>query len=122
VIDITIRTVSMTYIIAAALDFQMSKLDGLSRPSSIEVDSSDPSPMSREDTDKGCPSNHCNMTQATKRIPVREETFEVLGTFKGAGETWDDVVTGLIELRQRENRRQLIERTGDDEYVPLEDG
>ncbi|MDZ7850731.1 MAG: antitoxin VapB family protein [Halodesulfurarchaeum sp.] len=61
------------------------------------------------------------MTQATKRIPVREETFEELGRFKGAGETWDDVVTDLIEARQRENRRQLIERTEDDEYVPLDD-
>lgn len=62
-----------------------------------------------------------NMAQAGKRIPVRADTFEALGTFKGAGETWDDVITELIELRRRENRRQLLERTEDDEYVPLED-
>lgn len=62
------------------------------------------------------------MAQSEKRIPVSEETFKKLGEFKGAGETWNEVIQGLIELRQRENRRRLIERTDDDEFVPLEDG
>lgn len=62
-----------------------------------------------------------NMAQAEKRIPIREDTFEALGNFKGAGETWDDVIKEMIELRQRENRRRLIERTEEDEFVPLED-
>lgn len=62
-----------------------------------------------------------NVARAEKRIPVREDTFEALGTFKGAGETWDDLITELIELRQRENRRRLLERTEEDEFVPLED-
>ncbi|GAB3028564.1 antitoxin VapB family protein [Natronobiforma cellulositropha] len=61
------------------------------------------------------------MAKAEKRIPVREETFERLGEFKGAGETWDDVVNALIEVRQRQNRRDLLERTDDDEYVALGD-
>lgn len=61
------------------------------------------------------------MAQAEKRIPVRADTFEALGSFKGAGETWDDVMKELIELRQRENRRRLLERTEDDQFVPLED-
>ena len=63
-----------------------------------------------------------NMAQAEKRIPIHEDTFEELGHFKGAGETWDDVISELIEARQRENRRELLERTDDDEFVPLEDG
>jgi len=61
------------------------------------------------------------MSKADKRIPVREETFERLGDFKGAGETWDDVMQELIEARQAENRRKLLDRTDDDEYVPLDE-
>lgn len=61
------------------------------------------------------------MAKATKRIPVREDTFEELGSLKGAGETWDDIVQDLIEARQRENRRALLERTDDDEFIPLDE-
>lgn len=65
--------------------------------------------------------NIVNMAQAEKRIPIHKDTFEELGEFKGAGETWDDVINDLIEARQRENRRKLLERTEEDEYVPLND-
>ena len=61
------------------------------------------------------------MARAEKRIPIHEDTFEELGKFKGAGETWDDVITELIEARHMENRRKLLERTEDDEFVPLDD-
>lgn len=61
------------------------------------------------------------MAKADKRIPVREETFEKLGDLKGAGETWDDVVQELIEARHRQNRRELLERTDDDAFVPLDE-
>jgi len=61
------------------------------------------------------------MSKATKRIPIREGTFEELCDFKGAGETWDDVVQKLIEAKQRQNRRELLERTDDDEFVPLDE-
>lgn len=61
------------------------------------------------------------MSQADKRLPVREDTFETLGAFKGAGETWDDVMRDLIDARQRQKRRELLERTDDDEYVPLDE-
>jgi predicted CopG family antitoxin len=61
------------------------------------------------------------MSKADKRIPVREETFEELGELKGAGETWDDVMQDLIEARQIQNRRELLERTDDDEFVPLDE-
>lgn len=66
-------------------------------------------------------SNAVNMAQADKRIPVREETFDHLGEFKGAGETWDDVLNELIRARQEQNLRDLLDRTEDDEFVPLED-
>ena len=62
-----------------------------------------------------------SMAQSEKRIPVSEDTFEELGVFKGAGETWNDVVQALIERSHKLNRHELIERTADDEYVPLED-
>jgi len=61
------------------------------------------------------------MSKADKRIPVREETFEQLGEYKGAGETWDDVMQDLIDARQAENRRELLERTDNDQYVPLDE-
>lgn len=61
------------------------------------------------------------MTQSEKRIPVSEDTFEELGEFKGAGETWNDVVKDLIDRSHKLDRRELIERTDGDEYIPLED-
>ncbi len=61
------------------------------------------------------------MSKAEKRIPVRKETFEQLGGLKGAGETWDDVMQSLLETQQEQNRRALLERTDDDDYVPLEE-
>jgi predicted CopG family antitoxin len=61
------------------------------------------------------------MTQADKRVPVREDTFEKLGSFKGAGETWDDVMQELIDARQQQNRQELLEQTDDDDYVPLDE-
>jgi len=61
------------------------------------------------------------MAKATKRIPVREGTFDELGELKGAGETWDDVIQDLIEARQLANRQELLERTDDDEFVPLDE-
>jgi len=61
------------------------------------------------------------MSRAEKRIPVREDTFDRLGEFKGAGDTWDEVMQELIEARQEQNRRELLERTNDEEYVALDE-
>jgi predicted CopG family antitoxin len=61
------------------------------------------------------------MAQSEKRLPVSEDTFNELGEFKGAGETWNDVVKELIERSHELNRQELLERTDDDEYVPLEE-
>lgn len=65
--------------------------------------------------------NLVKMSKADKRIPVHEETFEQLGALKGAGDTWDDVMQALIEAQQQQNRRELLERTDDDEFVPLDE-
>lgn len=65
--------------------------------------------------------NPCKMSKADKRVPIREDTFEQLGQFKGAGETWDDVIQDLIEARQQQNLQEMLERTDDDEFVPLDE-
>lgn len=65
--------------------------------------------------------NLVNMSKANKRIPVREQTFETLGDFKGAGETWDDVLQDLIEARQQQNRRELLKKTEGDDFIPLDE-
>jgi predicted CopG family antitoxin len=77
-----------------------------------------------ESRPEGLQSLACNlvkMSRADKRIPVREETFEKLGDLKGAGDTWDDVMQDLIEAQQKQNRRDLLERTDDDDFVPLDE-
>jgi predicted CopG family antitoxin len=62
-----------------------------------------------------------DMPKADKRIPLREDTYKELGHLKEAGQTWNELVEELIEDRRRQNRRELLERTDDSEYVPLED-
>jgi len=61
------------------------------------------------------------MSRVSKRIPIREETLHKLEDFKRAGETWDDVFQELIKAKQLQNRRELLERTNDDEFVPLDE-
>lgn len=56
-----------------------------------------------------------------ERIPVREETFERLAEFKGPYVSWDDIIWELIGARQAHHRRRLLDRTDDDEYVPLDE-
>lgn len=51
-----------------------------------------------------------------------QEPGEDLGTFKGAGDTWDEVVKDLIEARRKQNLREMLERTDREEYVRLEGG
>lgn len=48
------------------------------------------------------------MPNATKRIPVTEERWKELNEIKQAGETYDEL---LSELLQHYQRRQLAERT-----------
>jgi hypothetical protein len=51
--------------------------------------------------------NEYPMAKADKRIPVTEERWKALNELKGAGETYDELLQGLI---QEHERRQLAER------------
>ena len=55
-----------------------------------------------------------------KWIPLRIETFEELSELRGSEETWDDIVKELIKAKQLQNRRELLKRTNNDNFVPLE--
>ena len=60
------------------------------------------------------------MSQHMKWISLRIETFEELSELRGSEETWDDIVKELIEAKQLQNRRELLKRTNNDNFVPLE--
>ena len=47
------------------------------------------------------------MTQMTKRIPVSEDCWKMLGRLKEAGQTYDDL---MRELVQSYNRQQLAKQ------------
>jgi hypothetical protein len=55
-----------------------------------------------------------------KRIPLHIETFEQLSELRGSEETWDDIVKELIRAEQLQNRRELLRRTDNDDFVPLD--
>lgn len=55
-----------------------------------------------------------------KRIPLRIETFEELSELREPEETWDDIVKELIKAKQLQNRRELLRRTDNDDFVPLD--
>jgi predicted CopG family antitoxin len=55
-----------------------------------------------------------------KWISLRIETFEELSELRGSEETWDDIVKELIKAKQLQNRRELLKRTNNDNFVPLE--
>lgn len=64
------------------------------------------------------------MSKADKRIPVTEERWKELNELKGAGETYDELLAGLIREHQR---RQLAERAREvrdadaEELTPLDE-
>ena len=60
------------------------------------------------------------MPRPMKRIPLRIETFEKLSELRGSEETWDDIVKELIQSKQLQNRRELLKRTDNDNFVPIE--
>lgn len=47
------------------------------------------------------------MTEADKRVPVTEQTHEMLHKLKTPGQTYDEL---LRELAQERNRKELAER------------
>lgn len=64
------------------------------------------------------------MSKAEKRIPVTEDTQEALYQMKGPSQTYDELLTELVQER---NRRELkarfreLEETDTDELTSLED-
>jgi predicted CopG family antitoxin len=58
---------------------------------------------------------------ATKRIPVREETWKELGAIKEAGQTYDELIGELIEQRKKAKLREDLERIeSEGEFVKLD--
>jgi predicted CopG family antitoxin len=62
------------------------------------------------------------MSNATKRIPVTEESWKELGKIKDAGQTWDDVITELVEEHKKarlfRDMKEIQENSG---FVPLDE-
>ncbi len=64
------------------------------------------------------------VSKANKRIPVTEERWKELNELKEAGQTYDELLEGLIKER---NRRQLADRAQEvreaetEELTPLDE-
>ncbi len=56
----------------------------------------------------------------TKRIPVTEQVWKELAEMRSAGQTYDELLAEMIELRKK---RQLLEEIGhsmqEDDFFPL---
>lgn len=62
---------------------------------------------------------------ADKRIPVTEETRKELHNLKEPGQTYDDLLAELAQMRRRqelEDRFRELEEMDRDELTPLSDG
>ena len=59
----------------------------------------------------------------TKRIPVSEDTWRALGELKEAGQTYDDLLTKLLQARNREKlaNEAYKARLGKGNWTRLED-
>lgn len=59
---------------------------------------------------------------AAKRIPVSEPVWKELGAMKGAGQTYDDLLSDLIERAKKARLEEDLaawERCPENEFVPL---
>lgn len=64
------------------------------------------------------------MSRAEKRIPVTEDTQEALYHMKGPDQTYDELLTELVQERNRQELKERfreLEETDTDELTPLED-
>jgi predicted CopG family antitoxin len=62
---------------------------------------------------------------ADKRIPVTEETREQLHDLKAPGETYDELLQELAQLRRRQDlaeRFRAMDEGDREDFVPLADG
>lgn len=48
------------------------------------------------------------MSKAEKRIPVTEERWEELHELKGAGQTFDELLSELIEEKKKQNLAEMV--------------
>lgn len=63
-------------------------------------------------------------TEADKRIPVTEDTHEMLHDAKTPGQTYDELVRELVQERNRKELADKARRAREndaEEYVPLDE-
>ena len=62
-------------------------------------------------------------TTANKRIAISEETWKRLGDMKQAGQTYDELITELIQKANRlelAKRAKEVEEMDEEELIPLD--
>jgi predicted CopG family antitoxin len=60
------------------------------------------------------------MTALTKRIPVSEPVWKDLAELKKAGQTYDDILTEMIDLQKKQRLANDIRSAlEEEEFIPL---
>jgi predicted CopG family antitoxin len=60
------------------------------------------------------------MTTLTKRIPVSEQVWKDLAELRTAGQTYNDILTEMIELQKKQRLTEDIHRSLDEgDFIPL---
>jgi len=60
------------------------------------------------------------MTTLTKRIPVSEQVWKDLAELRTAGQTYNDILTEMIELQKKQRLTEDIQRSLDEgDFIPL---
>lgn len=61
------------------------------------------------------------MANASKRIPVTEDRWKELHELKGPGQTFDELIEELVEVRKKARLVRDMDRIEEEgEFVPLE--
>lgn len=59
---------------------------------------------------------------ATKRIPVKEDTWRELGRMKESGQTWDDLLEEMTErMKHQKFVADMNQIRDEQEFVPLDE-
>jgi len=62
------------------------------------------------------------MTTLTKRIPVSEPVWKELAELRLAGQTYDDILSEMIELQKKQRLEDDIRRSLEDgDFIPLKE-
>ena len=60
------------------------------------------------------------MTRMTKRIPVTEPVWKQLAEMRSAGQTYDELLVEMIEVKKKHRLAKEMQRIDkDDDYIPL---